>query len=165
MDTKKAQEYYERNKARAKKYYQDNKEKLLARAKQYQKEHYEQQKANMRKYVNTHKDKIVEYNKQYKKKKYNNNETIREKQLLKTYHSMFFNGKLESFKEFVGLNLIQYKEYITSILPEGCELGNYKKKWTIGRIDNNIDVNDKANIKKFFNYKNIKINIRRKKLI
>jgi len=142
-------------------YYEKNKDKAKAYAKKYIQEHYEEHKRNMRKYVKTHKDKVVEYNKEYKKKQYHSDEYKKIKQLLKTYHSLFFNGKMNSFAQNVGLPLDEYKAHIESLLPEGYDWSNYKKKWRIGHINEELDVTTEDNIQKFFNYKNVKIDIRK----
>jgi len=138
-------------------YYQKNRDKMLAYAKKYNKEHPEQHKKAMRKYVNSHTDKIVEYNKEYKKKQYHSSEYKKIQQLLKTYHSLFMNGKREIFSENVGFSSKQYKAYIEDLLPEGYDWSNYKKKWRIGHKNNDLDVTSEKTIQEFFNYKNVKI--------
>jgi hypothetical protein len=138
-------------------YYQKNREHAIAYAKKYQKEHPEEHKRDMRKYVKEHSDKIVEYNKEYKKVQYHSKLYIKQKQILKTYHSMFVKGNKETFKENVGLSSTEFKAHVESLLEYGYDWTNYRKTWRIGRINLDLNPTDAESIAKFFNYKNVKI--------
>ena len=138
-------------------YYERNKEKCKAKAKEYIKNNKEKHAKYMKKSHKNNIDKRREYNKNYKNKQYHRDEQVNIKTNYLVMHNLFLKGDKNKMYELIGCNLEDYKQYIEKMLDVNMNWENRGKTWRLVRKKSfrEFDLTKQEELKKYFNYKNV----------
>jgi DNA-directed RNA polymerase beta subunit len=132
------------DKARKKEEYNNNKIKLIEKAKDWQKNNKEKHKASDKKWRQTNRDKIKEYNKKYKKSdsyKQKRFDTIKKRldhrfstAIRKDLQEHLIDKKHKSWKELLGYTVQELINHLEKQFKEGMTWDNYGAYWHIDHI-------------------------------
>ena len=148
--TKSPKEYYKQNNTKdgyktickscvldnSKKYQKLNKDKLRQNQIQWEKNNPIRDKQNRQRYKNNNKEKMREYDRIWKNEKYMNDELFQLKCIVASRIRSALNGtvKPKSTLEYLGCDIMFYKEYLTNLFCKGMNWNNYGTYWEIDHI-------------------------------
>ena len=140
-------------------YYERNKEKCKAKAKEYIKNNKEKHAKYMKKSHKNNIDKRREYYKNYKNKQYHKDIQAKIKAKFMVLHGEYLQNKYLKMQKLTGMELNDYMDYIEKMFEKDMNWDNRGKTWRIVRKKSfrEFDLTKEEELKKFFNYKNVEV--------
>jgi len=150
-------EHLQERKKQRQKHYQQNKEKLLLKARKYRKEHREECNKRRKEYRKNHKIEILEYKKQYinKRRKTNINFKLRSYYRTRIWEVLKGISKSKHTEELLGCTIESFKQHLEKQFKSGMSWNNYGK-WHVDHIKplSSFDLSKPEQQKTAFNYMN-----------
>jgi len=124
------------NRETGSKYEKLNKDKVRQIQIQWKKNNPIRDKQNRQRYKNNNKEKMREYQRIWKNEKYMNDELFQLKCIVASRIRAALNGtvKSKSTLEYLGCDIMFYKEYLTNLFGKGMNWNNYGTYWEIDHI-------------------------------
>ena len=113
----------------------------------------------MKKYIDSVRPRINAYNARIKKNEYYTDDRKRMRAILLANHKLFIQGLSNSSSSLVGMTHNEYIAHIKRMLPQGCDMSNYGKKWQLRRTlgIKELDLLKAEDQEKFMHYSNVYI--------